>query len=100
MRWKNLVKASKIYKKNNPDDFYQVYGTGCSNEVLKGLENKDIVCIGAQDDFSIGYLGVSQAVASIRGEKTAGSRDIRYIITNSEQMYGDSNQRFLFPFVK
>lgn len=96
----NLVKANKTYKNQYPDKNIDVYGAGCSSTVLKDLENKDIVAITAEDDFSIGYLGVQEAVNAIKGNQTSSNSDIRYIITNSVQMYSDTNQRLLFPFVK
>ena len=96
----NLVKANKKYASQYPDTKVEIYGSGCSSTVLKDLENKDIVAITAEDDFSIGYLCVQEAVNAIKGKDTTSNNDIRYIITNSAQMYSDTNQRLLFPFVK
>ena len=97
---KNLVKASKDYKTGYPNASLQIFGAGCSSEVLKELENKNIVTIAAEDDFSIGYLGIQEAVAAIEGKGAKSNSKIHYIITNSDHMYDDENQKLLFPFVK
>lgn len=96
----NLVEAEKKYKKEDSNAKLEVYGAGCSSKILKALESKEIVSIGAEDDFSIGYLCVQEVVAAIEGKKVESNKQIRYIITNAEHMYSDENQRLLFPFVK
>lgn len=96
----NLVRAKEIYQEQCPDEDVSLYGAGCSSTVLKDLENQDIVAITAEDDFAIGYLSVQEAVNAIQGKKTESNSDIRYILTHSLQMYNDTNQRLLFPFVK
>lgn len=96
----SLTKAAKTVKKENGNSMMQIYGAGCSSEILNHLENREIVSIAAQDDFSIGYLGVREAVAAIEGKKAVSNKEIRYILTNATHMYDDKNQRLLFPFVK
>lgn len=96
----NLVKANKKYGKEEEETKVSVYGVGCSSTVLQDLENKDIVTIAVEDDFSIGYLGVQEAVKAIEKKETTSNESIRYILTNSELMYNDVNQKLLFPFIK
>ncbi len=96
----NLIKAGRIYRGRNGGDQLQIYGIGCSSEILKCLENQEIVSIAVQDDYAIGYLGVREAVAAIKGEDVKGNENIRYIITDSDHMYDDMDQRVLFPFVR
>ncbi len=96
----NLVKANKIYQEQCPEEDVKIYGAGCSSTVLRDLENQDIVAITAEDDFSIGYLSVQEAVNAIQGKENHSNSNIRYILTQSLQMYSDTNQRLLFPFVK
>lgn len=96
----NLVKANAIYKSSFPSRRVTIYGAGCSGVTLKALENKEIEALVASDSFSIGYLGVQEAVRRIE-EGTANSNEmIRYVVTDSEQMYDDEHQALLFPFVK
>ena len=97
---KKLVKAAQEYRTGHPDTSLHIFGAGCSSGVLKELENKNIVTIAAEDDFSIGYLGIQEAVAAIEGKGAKSNNKIRYIITNSDHMYDDENQKLLFPFVK
>ena len=96
----NLVKANTIYKSNFPGKRVKIYGSGCSSTVLKALENNEIVAITASDSFSIGYLGVQEAVKAIEKKEASSNEDIRYILTDSELMYNDTHQKLLFPFVK
>lgn len=96
----NLVKGNAIYKTNYPDRKVGIYGSGCSSTVLKALENNEIVEITASDSFSIGYLGVQEAVKAIEKRAASSNEDIRYILTNSNKMYTDNHQKLLFPFVK
>lgn len=96
----NLTKAGRSYRQSNPESKMQIYGIGCSSEILKSLESQEIVSIAAQDDYAIGYLGVQEAVEAVQGKKVHGNKGIRYIITNSSRMYYDTDQRLLFPFVR
>ena len=96
----NLTKAGRIYRQENTGKKLQIYGIGCSSEILKSLENQELVNIAAQDDYAIGYLGVQESVALIQGKEVQGNEDIRYIITNSSHMYDDVDERLLFPFVR
>lgn len=96
----NLTKAGRIYRRTHTKSKLQIYGIGCSSEILRSLENQEIVSIAAQDDYAIGYLGVQEAVASVQGRIVSGNENIRYILTNSNHMYDDVDQRLLFPFVR
>lgn len=95
-----LVKANNAYKTNFPDRQVLIYGAGCSSALLKALENGEIVSLVAPDSFSIGYLGVQEAVNAIEKEKVNSNKNIRYILTDSKQMYDDVHQSLLFPFVR
>lgn len=96
----NLTKAGRIYRQQDTENKVQIYGIGCSSEILKSLENQELVSIAAQDDYAIGYLGVQEALSAIQGKKVQGNQKIRYIITNSNHMYDDVDERLLFPFVR
>ncbi len=96
----NLTKAGRMYRQTHTKSKLQIYGIGCSSEILRSLENQEIVSIAAQDDYAIGYLGVQEAVAAVQGKPVKGNEEIRYIITNSNHMYDDMDERLLFPFVR
>ncbi|HCT92278.1 MAG TPA: hypothetical protein DF613_13020 [Lachnospiraceae bacterium] len=96
----NLTRAGKSYRQQDAAAKLQIYGIGCSSEILKSLENQEIVSIAVQDDYAIGYLGVQEAVAALQGKEVRGNEKIRYIITNSNHMYDKTDQRLLFPFVR
>lgn len=96
----NLTKAGRIYRQENIENKLQIYGIGCSSDILKSLENQELISIAAQDDYAIGYLGVQEALAAIQGKRVEGNQEIRYIITNSNRMYDDVDERLLFPFVR
>lgn len=95
-----LVKASNTYKTTFPDKQVLIYGAGCSSALLKALENDEIISLVASDNFSIGYLGVQEAVNAIENGKANSNKNIRYILTDSKQMYNDVHQSLLFPFVR
>ncbi len=44
-----------------------IFGVGRTNQVVSYLEEKVITSIGVQNEFNIGYLGVTTAVSQIKG---------------------------------
>lgn len=95
-----VAKVGKRLKDRNPNLALEIYGVGSGNEIISYLENNYILSLVAIDDFSIGYLGIKNAVRKINGKKFETNRTIRYAITDQEHMYSKENQRLLFPFVK
>ena len=77
----------------------EIYGVGRTNQVVSYLEEKVITSIGVQNEFNIGYLGISTAVDQIRGVNKKNAT-INFAIVNYSEMYSSENQRLLFPFIR
>lgn len=77
----------------------EIYGVGRTNQVVSYLEEKVITSIGVQNEFNIGYLGVTMAVDRIKGVREENAT-INFAIVNYADMYSPENQRLLFPFVR
>ena len=78
----------------------EVYGVGRTNQVVSYLEEKVISSIGVQNEFNIGYLGVTEAVNRIKDVRGTGGTAVNFAIVNYADMYSPENQRLLFPLVR
>lgn len=84
----NLNKDIKIYGIAN--------STKCAYYLDAGLINSMIY----QDEFAIGYIGLHNLIdTEINGEVNSFD-DINYTVIESDNMYGEINQRILFPHLK
>lgn len=96
----NAAKALKEYEDQYPPQLTELYGVGSSSKVIRYLENDNIVSIVVQDDYSMGYLGVRDAINAINGKEEKEKTEIAFKIVDHEHMYSEENQRLLFPFVR
>lgn len=96
----NAAKALKEYEDQYPPQLTELYGVGSSSKVIRYLENDNIVSIVVQDDYSMGYLGVRDAINAINGKEEKDRTEISFKIVDHEHMYSEENQRLLFPFVR
>jgi len=96
----NAAKALKEYEDQYPPQLTELYGVGSSSKVIRYLENDNIVSIVVQDDYSMGYLGVRDAINAINGKVEKEKTEIAFKIVDHEHMYSEENQRLLFPFVR
>lgn len=94
------VKAVGDYEEIFPSEKVEIYGMGNSSEVIFNLENNNIVSIVARNDFSMGYLGVKNAVNAAAGKEVKPNYNIKYSVVDQEHAYSIENQRILFPFAK
>lgn len=93
----NAVKDYEGYRNVNK---IELYGVGSGSGVIDSLEKEYIMSTVIQDDFSMGYLGVKNAVYAINGDKKVEDGEITFTIVDHEHMYSEENQRMLFPFVR
>lgn len=96
----NAAKALKEYEDQYPPQLTELYGVGSSSKVIRYLEYDNIVSIVVQDDYSMGYLGVRDAINAINGREEKERTEIAFKIVDHEHMYSEENQRLLFPFVR
>ncbi|AGF58416.1 ribose transport system substrate-binding protein [Clostridium saccharoperbutylacetonicum] len=77
----------------------QVYGVGSTNKIISFLEDKIINATAIQNEFNVGYLGIKTAVDKLN-KKKENENSISSTVINKDNMYSETNQRLLFPFIK
>lgn len=78
----------------------KLVGFDTSDTLLEGLESGAIAGLVSQDPFDIGYQGVKNAVASIRGEDVAKRVPTRLEMITPENMNEDSILELTHPDVE
>jgi ribose transport system substrate-binding protein len=71
-----------------------------TSEELELLQEGIIQATIIQNPFSIGYLGVKNAVEAIKGKKVAKRVDTGIKAIDLSNMFWSDNQKLLFPFIK
>lgn len=88
----------------NAIDFYglkiQLYGIGSTNKLAYYLEQGTVDSLVAQNEFSIGYLGIQAAVNAIRSNQKNEDTTIQFSIVNKDNMYTSEIQKLLFPLIQ
>lgn len=77
-----------------------VYGVGCSEEVVYGLDNGSIEEVCFQNEFSIGYIATMQLAQQlgIAGARPKGL--VEFKMVNRQTMYEPENERLVFPIIQ
>lgn len=78
----------------------EIYAMGSSSYLINALEEDKITALLVQDEYSIGYLSVKNAVQAIKNHKNVSFSNVKYAIVDKEHMYESSNERLLFPIVR
>lgn len=94
------AEALKQFEEYQRVNKIELYGVGSGSKVIGYLEKDYITSTVVQDDFSMGYLGVKDAVNAINGKEKSKNAKITFTIVDHEHMYSEENQRLLFPFVR
>ncbi|MFC5451356.1 substrate-binding domain-containing protein [Paenibacillus aestuarii] len=71
-----------------------------TSDELELLQEGVIQSTIVQNPFSIGYLGVKNAVDALKGRKIANRVDTGFRAIDLDNMFWSDNQKLLFPFVK
>ncbi|KQO10874.1 substrate-binding domain-containing protein [Paenibacillus sp. Leaf72] len=71
-----------------------------SMELLELLQEDQLQAVLVQNPFSIGYLGIKNAVLALRGEEVPLHVAMEAKLVNSDTMFWPENQRVLFPFIQ
>lgn len=75
-----------------------LYGVGCTNNILRGLEESAIRAVCVANDYDAGYLTVKTAVELLDRSKSAGTgRFVSSSLIRPQNMYDKENQMLLFP---
>lgn len=93
------VGAARAVKKLGYQDQIHMIGFDSSIEQVQFLEEQIFDGIVIQKAFNMGYLGVEQAVAIVRGEPYQKNIDSGSTVITLENMQEPENQKLLFPFV-
>lgn len=91
--------AGKVIKENPECRSMKMYGFGKTNQMISYLEDGYLQGLGVFNEYSIGYLGVENAVDMILGESME-TKKISYAIIDKGNIYTTENQKLLFPFVQ
>ncbi|MBQ7581647.1 MAG: substrate-binding domain-containing protein [Lachnospiraceae bacterium] len=75
----------------------KIYGIANSSKSVYYLDNRLIKSLVYQDEFSIGYLGMTNVLS----EKSNATEElIRYEVVDHDDMYNETYQKLLFPHVR
>lgn len=78
----------------------QLYGIGSTNKLAYYLEQGTVDSLVAQNEFSIGYLGIQAAVNGIKSSRKYEDTTIQFSIVNKDNMYTSEIQKLLFPLIQ
>lgn len=75
----------------------KIYGFGYTDRIVYNIEANIIDSVVVQNMYSVGYLGVKQAIGSINQRGVKKTIPIDSTVINGDNMYERDNQRWLFP---
>jgi ribose transport system substrate-binding protein len=75
----------------------KIYGIANSSKSVYYLDNRLIKSLVYQDEFSIGYLGMTNVLSE---KSNAAEELIRYEVVDHDDMYNETYQKLLFPHVR
>lgn len=87
-----LLKVSQLKKHSDAMELIQLYGYGKSNEIIRELQTGCVSGVLVNDDYSIGYLSVKQAVTGQRK-----SLEIQNKWIQKKDIFTKESQQLLFP---
>ena len=94
----SAVGAARAVKELGLQHKICVVGFDNSTEEIQQLEEGVFSAIVVQKAFSMGYLGIENAVKVIKGEPIEHYTDSGSVLITKENMYDEANQELLFPF--
>lgn len=77
-----------------------VVGFDGDPEEIKYMESGIIQAVVMQSPFSMGYLGVKNAVLKLQGKAIPKSIESGFTVIDKDNMYLPENQKILFPFTQ
>ena len=89
--WKE---SGQIRRKNG--DICKIYGVGNTAQTVNALDNEDISLLVYQNEFNMGYQGLTCLVKNKKKEWIEKNTSIRYRTVTKESLYEDKNERLLF----
>lgn len=78
-----------------------LYGVGCSEALVYGLDSGVVEFMIVPEEFSMGYHALSDLAARLNHRTSSPvKREIGFRSVNRENMYEEENQRVLFPRIE
>lgn len=74
----------------------RIYGTGNTAQTVNALDNEDISMLVYQNEFNMGYQGLTCLVENKKKEWIEKNTSIRYRTVTKKSLYEDENERLLF----
>ena len=90
-----LWKESRQSRGKN-QDICKIYGTGNTAQTVNALDNEDISMLVYQNEFNMGYQGLTCLVENKKKEWIEKNTSIRYRTVTKKSLYEDENERLLF----
>lgn len=81
------------------DTQYKIYGIGNTAQTVNDLDNENIRALVYQNEFNMGYQGLSVLVTGKSEKWISENVSIMYKMVTKETLYEHENERWLFPNV-
>ncbi|MBA2943495.1 substrate-binding domain-containing protein [Paenibacillus sp. CGMCC 1.16610] len=94
------IGVADAIQRMNLQDKVKIITFDSTSEELELLQEGVIQATIIQNPFSIGYLGVKNAVEASHGKKIPGRVDTGIKAIDLNNMFWSDNQKLLFPFIK
>ena len=86
------------YRQENENEEFscRIYGIGNTARTVNELDNENIAALMYQNEFNMGYQGITYLTQKNREKWLKNNTDIGYRIVTKESLYEDENERLLF----
>ncbi|WP_341280007.1 substrate-binding domain-containing protein [Paenibacillus sp. FSL H8-0537] len=95
-----VAAALEIKKQGLGGGKVKIIAFDSSMELLELLQEDQLQVVLVQNPFSIGYLGIKNAVLALRGEEVPSHVAMETKLINGANLFWPENQRVLFPFIQ
>ncbi len=94
---RSLETAADVFAVH-PEKRPQLYGFGISSKVIYYLDTGLIEAVLVPDEFSMGYLGVTEAAKYFKkGHRAMEDHTIGYMVIHRDEIFNEEYQKMLFP---
>lgn len=94
-----LERIGKLKRSDSALSQIELYGFGVTNQLLSLVDSEVIQGLGVSNQFSIGYTAVEKLMADLKQEKMK-IPEFTALIVNKENLFDESNEKLLFPFIQ
>lgn len=94
----STVGASRGVKAAGAEGRITIVGFDNALESIQDMEEGNINALVVQKAFTMGYLGIENAVRLVKGEAVSYFTDSGSVLVDRDTMYDEQNEELLFPF--